>query len=101
MNVLYLLYVPATCKVDGATQEQQVVRVALWHPLWTLLRASVCQLWWMLGLHGVASALGGPQKEVYAELGPMKKWKRAKNPGSTYPSLAKTGPACANNNHPE
>ena len=58
--------------VDGETQEQQVVRVALWHPRWTLLRASVCQLWWMLGLHGVASALGGPQKEVYAVPGAMK-----------------------------
>ena len=49
-----------------------MVRVALWHPRWTLLRASVCQLWWMLGLRGVACALGGPQKEAYAELGPMK-----------------------------
>ena len=49
-----------------------MVRVALWHPRWTLLRASVCQLWWMLGLHGVASALGGTQKEVYAEPGAMK-----------------------------
>ena len=50
--------------------------VALWHPRWTLLRASVCQLWWMLGLHGVASARGGTQKEVYAELGPMKNRRR-------------------------
>ena len=43
-----------------------MVRVALWRSLWTLLRASVCQLWWILGLRGVASALGGTQKEVYA-----------------------------------
>jgi len=67
-----LWYVTAACNVDGATQEQQVVWVALWQKLWTLLRASVCQLWWMLGLQDVASALGVTQKEVYAVPGAMK-----------------------------
>ena len=75
----------------------------MWHPLWTLLRASVCQLWWMLGLRGVASELPHVQKEVYAVPGAMKAGcVESKNPLKTYPSLgAKTGFACANNNPPE
>ena len=79
-----------------------MVRVALWHQRWTLLRASVCQLWWMLGLRGVASELPHVQKEVYAVPGAMKAGRGAKNPRKTYPSLAaKTGLACAKSNPPE
>ena len=49
-----------------------MVRVALWHPRWTLLRASVCQRCGRCWGYATLPANLWVQKELYAELGPMK-----------------------------